>query len=244
MSTLDGVQWLKDRNIVPDVIYIDADHHYEAAKQDIRHSLLAFPDALCVGDDYGNYEGVKNAVLECAQEFKKTVHIDQNHCWAYMRINSDTGSNVTPRPKGGFAGLLKGFKVRATEARAQSRWQRQGPSAALEQPHRAEPIITACSFAPPPQKKDKKKKKDKGADAADGGGGGGGGGGAESGAGSGGAEESRGPAHATADGGAGAGDGSSKKRGSEGMSEGGADGREEEADSSKRPRVEEAPAQP
>ena len=34
---------------MPDVIYIDADHHYEAAKQDIRHSLLAFPDALCVG---------------------------------------------------------------------------------------------------------------------------------------------------------------------------------------------------
>ena len=91
MSTLDGVQWLKERNIVPDVIYIDADHHYEAALQDIRHSLLAFPGALCVGDDYGNYEGVKNAVLECAREFKKTVHVDQNHCWAYMRINSDTG---------------------------------------------------------------------------------------------------------------------------------------------------------
>ena len=45
--------------------------------QDIRHSLLAFPEALCVGDDYGNYDGVKNAVLECAQEFNKTVHIDQ-----------------------------------------------------------------------------------------------------------------------------------------------------------------------
>ena len=48
---------MKQQGIVPDVIYIDADHHYDPCLADIRASLRAFPDALCVGDDYGNYEG-------------------------------------------------------------------------------------------------------------------------------------------------------------------------------------------
>ena len=212
---------------------------HQAAKEDIRQSLLAFPDALCVGDDYGNNEGVKHAVLECAQEFKKTVHIDQNHCWAYMRINSDTGSNVTPRPKGGFAGLLKGFKVLTRRTRPRVPFE---PQPAVN-PH---PYNRLLFVRLPPQKKDKKKK-DKWAGAADGGGGGGGAGsGGGSGGSSGGAEQSRGPADATADAAAGtaaggsASDSGSKKRGSES----GADERSDEAESSKRPRVEEAPAKP
>lgn len=39
--------------ISPDVIYIDADHHYEPAKEDISTALKLFPDAVLVGDDYG-----------------------------------------------------------------------------------------------------------------------------------------------------------------------------------------------
>lgn len=58
--------------IIPDIIYIDADHHYQAAKNDIMRSLELFPRALLVGDDYGNYEDVRKAVHECANEFMKT----------------------------------------------------------------------------------------------------------------------------------------------------------------------------
>ena len=111
MRTTAGVAYLKERNIVPEVIYIDADHHYDSVKEDISACLDAFPDAVLVGDDYGHYDDVRNAVTECAVKYKKTVHVDQNHCWTYVKIDSVTGRNFVPKPKPttSFADLLKGY---------------------------------------------------------------------------------------------------------------------------------------
>ncbi len=64
METVQGVKILKDKGIKPQIIYIDADHHYEPCKKDIQACLTAFPDAILVGDDYGHYESVRNAVTE------------------------------------------------------------------------------------------------------------------------------------------------------------------------------------
>ncbi|KAJ1445954.1 hypothetical protein M885DRAFT_278670 [Pelagophyceae sp. CCMP2097] len=113
MTTERGVKHLVDRGIVPDVIYIDADHHYEACKLDIQMCLDAFPDAILVGDDWGNYDDVKNAVTEMARKYGKSVHVDQNHTWTYARLESATGRTFTPRPekKSSFASLLADFKA-------------------------------------------------------------------------------------------------------------------------------------
>ena len=112
MDTVAGVDWCKKRGVVPDLIYIDADHHYKAVKRDLCACLNAFPDATLVGDDYGNYKDVKDAVLECAREFNKIVHVDQNHCWTYAPIQSDTGLTFKPKPKTGssMASLLASYK--------------------------------------------------------------------------------------------------------------------------------------
>ena len=93
------------------VIYIDDDHHYASVKKDIEACLDAFPDAICVGDDYGHYDDVRNAVNECAAKYDKTVHVDQNHCWTYAPLNSVTGRTFKPRPKAdaSFAALLGGY---------------------------------------------------------------------------------------------------------------------------------------
>lgn len=111
MRTTAGVAYLKERNIVPEVIYIDADHHYASVKEDISACLDAFPDAVLVGDDYGHYDDVRNAVTECAVKYKKTVHVDQNHCWTYVKIDSVTGRNFVPKPKASasFADFLKSY---------------------------------------------------------------------------------------------------------------------------------------
>jgi hypothetical protein len=111
METTQGVQVLKDKGIKPQIIYIDADHHYEPCKKDIQACLRAFPDAILVGDDYGHYESVRNAVTECALEFDKHVHVDQNHCWTYHRMESGTGRTFKPKPKAtdSFASLLAGY---------------------------------------------------------------------------------------------------------------------------------------
>ena len=64
-----------------------------------------------MGDDYGHYESVRNAVTECALEFDKHVHVDQNHCWTYHRMESGTGRTFKPKPKAtdSFASLLAGY---------------------------------------------------------------------------------------------------------------------------------------
>ena len=111
METVSGVEVMKKQGIVPQIIYIDADHHYAPCKKDIQACLKAFPDAIIVGDDYGHYESVRNAVTECALEFDKSVHVDQNNCWTYHPMESATGRTFKPKPKAtdSFASLLAGY---------------------------------------------------------------------------------------------------------------------------------------
>jgi hypothetical protein len=62
----------------------------------------------------GNYEEVRRAVHECANSLGKTVHIDQNHCWTYMAIQSLTGVNVEPKmeeKKKGFKGMMSRYSL-------------------------------------------------------------------------------------------------------------------------------------
>ena len=66
MDSVAGLEYLSAQGVKPDIIYIDADHHYAAAKRDIQACMRLFPDAILVGDDYGNYEDVRRAVHECA----------------------------------------------------------------------------------------------------------------------------------------------------------------------------------
>ena len=70
-DSVRGLEYLKKINVEPNIIYIDGDHHYEPAKRDISTALRLFPEAILVGDDYGNYEDVRRAVLECAADNMK-----------------------------------------------------------------------------------------------------------------------------------------------------------------------------
>lgn len=108
-TTTEGMRELKAAGVKPDLIYIDADHHYDAVKKDLESALDYFPEATVVGDDYGHYDDVKRAVTEVARAHSKVVHVDQNHCWAYAAIDSVTGRNFAPKPAtdAPFADLLK-----------------------------------------------------------------------------------------------------------------------------------------
>lgn len=48
--------------IVPDAIYIDANHTYKDVKSEIDLSLKLFPNVILFGDDI-NWSGVKKAVF-------------------------------------------------------------------------------------------------------------------------------------------------------------------------------------
>ena len=145
METVAGVKVLKDKGIKPQIIYIDADHHYAPCKADIQACLRAFPDAILVGDDYGHYESVRNAVTECALEFDKHVHVDQNHCWTYHRMESGTGRTFKPKPKAtdSFASLLAGLLCYFLHPYLQL------PTPSPRRSHRQEKLTTAAASACP-----------------------------------------------------------------------------------------------
>jgi len=65
MRTLDGLRAVADHGLVPDVVYVDADHSYEAVTNDIETTCRLFPSAMVVGDDY-DWESVRRAVDDFA----------------------------------------------------------------------------------------------------------------------------------------------------------------------------------
>ena len=51
--------------IVPEVIYVDASHHYEDVLQDLSMCLARFPNARICGDDW-DYPPVARAATDAA----------------------------------------------------------------------------------------------------------------------------------------------------------------------------------
>jgi hypothetical protein len=83
--TLDGLKEVHQFGYVPDLIYIDADHSYEAVKQDVELSYQLFPNAVFVGDDY--YDAVPtvlHAVDDFVKEHNFTVEII-DYCWRIIK---------------------------------------------------------------------------------------------------------------------------------------------------------------
>jgi SAM-dependent methyltransferase len=66
----DGLQEIKNHQVMPTLIYIDAAHAYEYVSKDISICLESFPNSIICGDDYDVYRpnGVKLAVDEKVKE--------------------------------------------------------------------------------------------------------------------------------------------------------------------------------
>lgn len=79
VTTLDGLCILARRGLEPDVIYVDADHSFEAVEADFEGALALFPDAAIVGDDWA-CKSVQEAVSTVAQ--RRRVNIDaRENAW-------------------------------------------------------------------------------------------------------------------------------------------------------------------
>lgn len=75
MPSVDGLRLAGARGLKPDVIYLDADHSYEAIKADLETSLALFPNSTIVGDDW-DWEGVRLAVSEVAKAKQLPLEVD------------------------------------------------------------------------------------------------------------------------------------------------------------------------
>jgi hypothetical protein len=60
-STREGLQQVAGFGLTPDLIYVDAEHSFEAVSDDLETARTLFPSARIVGDDF-DWQGVQNAV--------------------------------------------------------------------------------------------------------------------------------------------------------------------------------------
>jgi glycosyltransferase involved in cell wall biosynthesis len=63
MTTLDGLRQIASHGLEPDLIYVDAEHSYEAVTGELELIHHLFPRAVVVGDDY-DWKGVAPAVRD------------------------------------------------------------------------------------------------------------------------------------------------------------------------------------
>lgn len=83
MNTVDGMRELARFELKPDLIYIDADHAYDAVRQDIETAFELFSDAIIVGDDWDR-EGVQRAASEFSRRHDIPIRTHGN-AWCLNR---------------------------------------------------------------------------------------------------------------------------------------------------------------
>ena len=84
MDSREALRMLKEIDFSPDLIYVDANHHYQPVLDDVSLCVELFPDALIVGDDW-HYEEVQRAVKEVAVKHDKELYVHGSNCWTYSK---------------------------------------------------------------------------------------------------------------------------------------------------------------
>jgi hypothetical protein len=84
MDAMEALRVLKKAGVEPDLVYVDASHHYDGVYRDIKATLELFPKAHIVGDDF-DYPDVRRAVQQCATESNLEIFVAGNKCWTYSR---------------------------------------------------------------------------------------------------------------------------------------------------------------
>jgi hypothetical protein len=93
MSTLEGLRTVARFGVEPDVIYVDAEHSYEAVTSELELASELFPRATLVGDDF-DWRGVRDAVQNFARRSGQHVERHGARGWSlvYRLPASSNGS--------------------------------------------------------------------------------------------------------------------------------------------------------
>jgi hypothetical protein len=84
MNTIDALELIANLSIPIDMIYIDANHHYDAVLQDIDTVTRLFPEAHILGDDW-DYPDVQRAAKEIAHQKNYQYRVVEGKCWSYLK---------------------------------------------------------------------------------------------------------------------------------------------------------------
>jgi|GEM_PF-751069 len=104
MNSLDGLRRVADAGLEPDLVYVDAEHTYEAVSAELRLARELFPHALLCGDDY-DWSGVRRAVDEFAASAGLVVDRSGERGWRLLEAWR-VGDASQPPPGRGQAVVL------------------------------------------------------------------------------------------------------------------------------------------
>lgn len=82
MDTLVSLRLIASLNIDIQMIYIDANHHYDSVYKDVKLAVELFPSAHILGDDW-DYPDVQRAAKDIAAEKGLKIHVIEGKCWSY-----------------------------------------------------------------------------------------------------------------------------------------------------------------
>jgi hypothetical protein len=84
VDVMDGLREVAESGIIPDLIYVDANHEYDAvtAQLDLIHKL--FSSSIVTGDDFEYWPQVWKAVTDFTEKHNIQFVTDEN-CWMLLR---------------------------------------------------------------------------------------------------------------------------------------------------------------
>lgn len=82
IDTINGMQELRDLEIIPDLVYVDASHEEEFVFADTDQALRLFPKAKILGDDWP-HDSVRAGVVRAARRCGMLA-VHECCCWEIM----------------------------------------------------------------------------------------------------------------------------------------------------------------
>lgn len=105
MTTCEGLLALASYGLQPDLIFVDADHSYEAVQSDVALCRQLFPEARLVGDDYDDPD-VRLAVNEQGTRDRLTVE-PHGKGWRAWRMAPQPGPTYRrPQTEHGLTSII------------------------------------------------------------------------------------------------------------------------------------------
>ena len=101
MDGRKAMNYLFEKGIKPDLIYLDMDHEFEPVYGDLRLLFSLFPITPIIGDDYFHHAGVKEAVDKISTELPQYHVFSNKNIFAitlekYISFNKLTSNTFTP----------------------------------------------------------------------------------------------------------------------------------------------------
>jgi hypothetical protein len=83
MDTMDGLREVAAGGIIPDLIYVDANHGYDAVTAQLHLIHELFPNSIVTGDDFEIWPLVWKAVTDFTEKYGIRFITDEN-CWMFL----------------------------------------------------------------------------------------------------------------------------------------------------------------